>query len=120
MEGVNINYAAAADGTVPYMVMAMSDISGGMADTAGDIQLEANRCGVVYRMALDTATWNTTRMEPLVAGGPYEAAATVNQCSADSISNPDNVLVLKDGRVVIGEDTSKHENNMIWVYTPAN
>lgn len=118
MEGVNINYAGAADGTVPFMVMAMSDISGGMEDTAGDIQLETNRCGVVYRMALDTNTWNTTRMEPLVSGGPYDPTASVNQCAADSIANPDNVLVLNDGRVVIGEDSGKHENNMIWIYTP--
>ncbi len=120
MEGVNINYARAADGTVPYMVMAMSDISGGMSDTVGDIQLSANRCGVVYRMMLDTTTWDTTRMEPLVAGGPYDAAASVNQCATDNIANPDNVLILNDGRVVIGEDSSKHENNMIWIYTPGN
>ena len=43
-----------------------------------------------------------------------------NQCSIDNISNPDNLLVLDDGRVVIGEDTSKHENNMIWIFKPNN
>lgn len=120
MEGVNINYSKAADGTVPYMVMAMSDVKGGMSDGAGDINVAENRCGVVYRMALDTTTWNASRMEPLVAGGPYNASATDNKCSTGNISNPDNVLVLNDGRVVIGEDTSNHENNMIWVYTPSN
>ncbi|MCL7417851.1 MAG: PhoX family protein [Halalkalicoccus sp.] len=37
-----------------------------------------------------------------------------------TIANPDNIVVMDDGRVVIGEDTSLegHENNMIWIYDP--
>ena len=122
MEGVNINYAGAADGSIPYMYMAMSDVSGGMSDGAGDIAVDANRCGVVYRMEFVDAAggdYDVTRMEPAVAGGPYDAALTVNQCSVDNISNPDNLLVMNDGRVMIGEDTSRHENNMLWVWNPA-
>ncbi|GKZ14524.1 alkaline phosphatase PhoX [Haladaptatus sp. T7] len=37
------------------------------------------------------------------------------------ISNPDNLVVMRDKRVIIGEDTSNegHANdNMIWIYTP--
>lgn len=120
MEGVNINHAMAQSGAVPYAYMAMSDISGGMADTAGAIQLTQNKCGVVYRMRLDAA-YNIARLEPVVAGGPYNAAATNgNTCSVDSIANPDNLLVMKDGRVIIGEDSGRHANNMIWVYKPAS
>lgn len=39
-----------------------------------------------------------------------------------TIAEPDNIVVMDDGRVVIGEDTGNagHENNMIWVYTPGN
>lgn len=120
MEGVNINYdRVAANPTENFAYMAMSDISGGMSDGAGDIQLETNRCGVVYQMPLDV-NYNISRMEPVVIGGPYDANATANQCHIDSISNPDNLVVMNDGRVIIGEDTSKHENNMMWVWNPAD
>ena len=117
MEGIIINYNGAANKTVPFMYAAMSAIERGMSDAEGDIQLEENKCGVVYRFGLE-ADYNVTRMDPAVVGGPYDADAAENRCSVDSISNPDNLLVLNDGRVVIGEDTSKHENNMIWVYNP--
>lgn len=117
MEGVNINYKMASKGKVPYMYMAMSSIDNGMSDTEGDIQLEQNKCGVVYQMALDSE-WNAERMEPVVAGGPYDSAATPNRCPADKPANPDNLVVLEDGRVVIGEDSGYHENNMIWVWNP--
>ncbi|QLG61241.1 PhoX family protein [Halorarum salinum] len=36
----------------------------------------------------------------------------------NAIANPDNLVVLPDGRVVVGEDTSEHEHNMIWLYDP--
>ncbi|MFC6826644.1 alkaline phosphatase PhoX [Halopelagius fulvigenes] len=37
-----------------------------------------------------------------------------------TIANPDNIVVMDDGRVIIGEDSSNagHENNMIWIYNP--
>ncbi|WP_435195887.1 alkaline phosphatase PhoX [Natronomonas sp. EA1] len=40
----------------------------------------------------------------------------------NTIAEPDNLLVMDDGRVVIGEDTGNagHENNMIWVFDPGN
>jgi len=110
MEGVNTN------AKVPGKVfMAMSEISKGMSDDKGDVQLDQNKCGVVYEMDADE-NQNITHMKPLVAGMGYNKAAEVNQCSVDSVSNPDNLLVLDNGDVLIGEDTSKHENNMLWVY----
>lgn len=118
MEGININYNGAAGNTVPFMYVAMSEVARGMSDSSGDIQLTENKCGVVYRLGLD-ANFNVSRMEPAVVGGPYDATAASNTCATDGISNPDNILVLDDGRVIIGEDTSNHENNMIWVHNPA-
>ena len=115
MEGVNINYDAVADGSVPYMYMAMADVKGGMSDGVGDINIPENRCGIVYRMRLDS-TYNVSAMEPVVIGGPYDSTAADNTCPTANIASPDNVVVLKDGRVIIGEDTSKHQNNMIWVW----
>jgi secreted PhoX family phosphatase len=38
----------------------------------------------------------------------------------EAIANPDNLVVMNDGRVIIGEDSGFHENNMIWVYDPAD
>ncbi|MEW6611744.1 MAG: alkaline phosphatase PhoX [Pseudomonadota bacterium] len=119
MEGVNINYNAAKDGSVPYAYMAMSDVSGTMADGTGAINVDANKCGVVYRMKLDT-TFNISRMEPAIAGGPYDKTLAENQCAVDNISNPDNILVMKDGRVIVGEDTGYHANNMLWVFNSTN
>ncbi|NWO07146.1 MAG: DUF839 domain-containing protein [Alteromonadaceae bacterium] len=119
MEGVNINLEGAKDGSVPFAYMAMANFNKTMGDDQGDIQLDATNgdCGVVYQMPL-TASFDITRMVPAIVGGPYDENATVNNCSADNISEPDNLLVLRDGRVLIGEDTGEHENNMLWLFDP--
>lgn len=116
MEGVNINLEGAADGSVPFMYMAMSEIGKTMSDGEGDIQLAENKCGVVYEMELD-ANFDVARMVPVVAGFGYDKANEPNACPVASVSNPDNLIVRKDGSVVIGEDTSNHENNALWIYT---
>lgn len=118
MEGIMINHDRAADGSVPFMYMAMSSIGKGMSDDEGDIQLDKNNCGVVYQLPLE-AGYDVSTMIPAVAGFGYNGKAEVNQCDTGGISNPDNLLVLDDGRVLIGEDTGKHENNMLWVWNPA-
>jgi secreted PhoX family phosphatase len=116
MEGININFAGAASGAVPFMYVAMSDVTGAMTDNLGDIQLNQNRCGVVYRLGL-TSTYDVIRMDPVVVGGAYDSGAA-NRCDVNGIAGPDNVLVLNDGRVLIGEDTGNHKNNMLWIYNP--
>jgi len=117
MEGVNINAAGAKDGSVPFVYMAMSNVNRTMADDQGDIRLQANECGVVYRMPLE-AGYDVSRMEPAVTGGPYDASAAANPCAVANIAEPDNLVVMADGRVIIGEDTDQHANNMLWVYAP--
>jgi secreted PhoX family phosphatase len=117
MEGININYAGAASGAVPFMYVAMADVAGAMTDNVGDIRITANRCGIVYRIGL-TATYDVIRMDPVVVGGAYDSAAVPDRCDVDGIAQPDNVTVLNDGRVLIGEDTSNHANNMLWIYNP--
>lgn len=129
MEGININFgladtwwnAGAADGSQAYMYLAMSQFNSTMGDTEGDIQLDATNgsCGVVYRMTLVRNTDGLVDIEalvPAIVGGPYFADRTVNECSVNNISNPDNLVVLDDGRVLIGEDTGNHENNVIWLF----
>ncbi|MEV8465710.1 alkaline phosphatase PhoX [Fluviibacterium sp. DFM31] len=116
MEGVNINLDGAADGSVPFMYMAMSSIGKTMSDGEGDIDLAENKCGVVYEMELD-ASFDVARMVPVVAGFGYNKDNAPNACPVASVSNPDNLIVRKDGSVLIGEDTSSHENNALWIYT---
>lgn len=36
----------------------------------------------------------------------------------NTIANPDNIVVMDDGRVVVGEDSDIHRPNMLWVYAP--
>jgi len=54
-----------------------------------------------------------------------KSMAMSGQTSLDvenTIAEPDNIVVMDDGRVVIGEDTGNrgHENNMIWVFDPGS
>ncbi|MCG7968164.1 MAG: alkaline phosphatase PhoX [Candidatus Thiodiazotropha taylori] len=129
MEGVNINYnlastwwnGGAADGDQAYMYMAMSSFDKTMSDDEGAIQLNGDngKCGVVYRMKLmrnAAGEVDVMTMVPAIVGGPYYADRSVNECNVNNISNPDNLLIMDDGRVLIGEDTGNHENNVVWVF----
>ncbi|HHZ75035.1 MAG TPA: DUF839 domain-containing protein, partial [Candidatus Poseidoniales archaeon] len=108
MEGVAFNPNAP-----DYLYLAMSDVGYDMSDGQGDIDVTQNRCGIVYRMTLDDG-WDVNRIEPVISGGPYTSSATY-ECDVDNLAGPDNLLVLDDGRV-LGEDTSKHESNMVWLW----
>ena len=112
MEGVGFNPNAP-----DYLYLAMSDVRSDMSDGQGDINVTENRCGIVYRMTLDDE-WNVNRIEPVISGGPYTSSATY-ECDVDNLAGPDNLVVLDDGQVLIGEDTGKHENNMVWLWKPA-
>jgi len=86
-----------------------------MSDDKSAIQVAANKCGVVYQMKLD-ANYNVSMMVPVVAGGAYGKNNLANACDVNAISNPDNLLVLGNGDVLIGEDTCNHENNAMCVW----
>ena len=109
MEGVVFNP------NVPdYAYLAMSDVGYDMSDGKGDIDVTQNRCGIVYSMTLD-AEWDVNRIDPLISGGPYTSSATY-ECNVNNLAGPDNLVVLDDGRLLIGEDTGKHEYNMVWLW----
>jgi len=43
--------------------------------------------------------------------------ASGNSCELDNISMPDNLTFIpKTGTLIIGEDTSYHQNDVIWAY----
>lgn len=109
MEGVA--YSAASS----TLFVAVTSIGKGMADAEGDIQLAENPCGVVYAGALD-ADLALGSLTPVVTGGPYDEADAANPCSTASIANPDNLFVAPNGDLWIGEDSSLHDNDVLWVW----
>ena len=117
----------------------MTKIAAGMLATPNDaglpdhIRLPKNNCGAVYGLnvvsnVMDSAnvlidsTYVVANMAAIVTGQPVttEYAGTQfagNTCSVDGISEPDNLSYLpKYGVLVIGEDTSQHQNDMVWAY----
>lgn len=130
-EGINVNYKRAeeaVEGTdlVPgevvtdaYVYFAIADMDNGMIDDEGDIQLSSRvkECGGVYRMKLE-AGYDVNRIEPVVMGATYRSSADgAERCDVNSLSQPDNVLVLDDGRILLGEDGFQ-VNNTLWLYDP--
>ena len=45
-----------------------------------------------------------------------EAFAKANPCDLDYVASPDNVAMMPEwNQLLIGEDTSSHQNDMLWV-----
>ena len=109
MEGVVYNPQAS-----DYAYLAMSNIDRAMTDGQGDIDVSSNYCGIVYRMpVLDD--YDIDRIDPVIIGGPYTSSAQY-ECDINNLAGPDNLLVLNDGSVLVGEDTKKHQYNTVWLW----
>ena len=109
MEGVVFNQNAPE-----YVYMAMSNIDRAMTDGQGDIDVSDNFCGIVYRMPV-LEDWDINRIDPVIIGGPYTSSAQYD-CNNNNLAGPDNILVLNDGSILVGEDTRKHEYNTVWLW----
>ncbi|TKB51872.1 alkaline phosphatase PhoX [Ferrimonas aestuarii] len=133
LEGININAKRAEqaiDGKVhfenetidsAYVYFAIADLDKTMIDGEGDIALSSRvkDCGGVYRMPLGD-NYNVNRIEPVVMGSTYRDSLTgAARCDVDQLSQPDNVIVMDDGRLLIGEDGFQ-TNNTLWMYNPIN
>ena len=98
-----------------------------------DIKVEYNKCGAVYALDVNTGTAKDTQngtissayavknMYSILEGNPVSyvdgSKYAGNSCDVNAISNPDNVTFLENSDILtIGEDTSKHENNVVWAY----
>lgn len=97
------------------LYFAVTAIEKTMSDTEGDLQLPENKCGAVYMADLD-AEYNIASLTPVVVGGPYNEDDKDNRCNVDAIANPDNISVDAQGNLWIGEDTSYHKNNYLWMW----
>jgi secreted PhoX family phosphatase len=131
LEGISINHDRALEAvggvesiadenvTEAFMYIGVSDIDNTMIDDEGDIQLSARvkDCGGVYRAKLEE-NYDLARIEPVVMGGTYRSTLTgAERCDVNQLSQPDNVIVMRDGRIIIGEDGFQ-ENNTLWMYDP--
>ncbi len=128
MEGITL------DPVNNTMYLAMSRVRNQMTDGEGDISVPYNYCGTVYGLDLD-GDYVAQNMYGVVAGlprlvsrgaledNPYPADGPYasNQCDLDGISEPDNVTFIPNyGTLIIGEDTGRHQNDMIWSYNLAD
>lgn len=133
LEGVSINKKRAleaVEGTdvisgeivdSAYVYFAIADLDNTLTDNEGDVQLSSRvkDCGGVYRAKLN-ANYDINRIEPVVMGGTYRSSLTgAERCDVNQLSQPDNIIVMDDGRVIIGEDGFQ-ENNTLWLYEPVN
>jgi secreted PhoX family phosphatase len=131
LEGISINHDRALEAvtgadmiadeivTEAYLYMGIADLDNTLTDDEGDIQLSARvkDCGGIYRAKLE-ANYDLARIEPVVMGGTYRSSLTgAERCDVNQLSQPDNVIVMKDGRIIIGEDGFQ-ENNTLWMYDP--
>jgi hypothetical protein len=113
--------------------IALTDISKGMGpQNGGDdhINVAANPCGAVFGLNVGPFTDATGKVVthyaplnwyPVVVGVPTTYAAgslyAGNTCSVTGIASPDNVAFLRGySTLIIGEDTSGHQNDAIWSY----
>ena len=119
VEGVDTIEGEVVDNA--YLYIGIADIDNTMIDDEGDMQLSARvkDCGGVYRAKLEEG-YNISRIEPVVMGGTYRSSLTgAERCDVEQLSQPDNVVVMNDGRILIGEDGFQ-ENNTLWMYEPAD
>jgi hypothetical protein len=125
--------------------VAISDVAKMMLDDPASkdfggpnhLKTAANKCGCVYQFASAAGVSSTdglainsdkvlTHMSAAIWGKPLDGRTNLastsnpNSCDINSISSPDN-LAWSDtyNTLLIGEDTGKHENNLLWSYNPA-
>jgi len=131
LEGISINHdrvLEALEGTdviagevveSAYMYFGIADIDNTLTDDEGDVRLSARvkDCGGVYRAKID-AGYDLSRIDPVVMGGTFRSSLSgAERCDVNQLSQPDNVIVMRDGRIIIGEDGFQ-ENNTLWLYDP--
>ena len=88
------------------------------------VKLTKNSCGIVFALTTGEAVdsngdkidspWVLRTATPTVVGTMIEGG-----CAPDGIANPDNLTFIDDyGLLVIGEDTSQHDADTLWVIDP--
>lgn len=112
--------------------VALSAVQGGTGaqPVIDHIHVEDNPCGGVY--AMDLGPWTDAsghvvteyaplNWYPMLSGMPQSYPADSpyagNGCSVGGIANPDNLTYLPGYEtLIIGEDTSRHQNDAMWSF----
>lgn len=78
----------------------------------GAIALNKEDCGAVYKGVTDNS-YNLSRIDPYIVGKTIEDGS----CDLNLPANPDNILALPDGSLLVGEDAGpkKHVLDMLWL-----
>jgi hypothetical protein len=80
------------------------------------IRLPWNRCGCVMQLDVNMA-YNATNMSALICGNTKNNTDSLNICDVNSISAPDNLSMMRGhNSLIIGEDTSDHQTDAVWLY----
>jgi hypothetical protein len=81
-------------------------------ENGGHIALNAEGCGATY-VARTGSDNNMTRLEPHVVGKTLADGS----CDLSLPANPDNILAMNDGTLLIGEDAGpkRHVLDMLWM-----
>ncbi|WOE69395.1 PhoX family protein [Hydrogenimonas thermophila] len=132
MEGITY------DADSKRLYMSISQIAKGMEDNKkygepndsydkggrNDIRLEYNDCGAVYALDIESnsiSEYAVKNMYGIVAGIPKEydenSSYANNSCDINGIASPDNLsYITNENILLIGEDTSGHQNDLIWAF----
>lgn len=117
-KGEGITYDAQSQ----TLYVSMSEVTKGMEDANPEydkggynhIRLPKNRCGTVFAFEVDES-FTAMQANAEISGKPQKEG-----CAFNGLANPDNLTFLPGSNVlVIGEDSSYHENNMVWAYDTA-
>jgi secreted PhoX family phosphatase len=113
--------------------VSITDIAKGMVTQPGGddhISVAPNPCGTVFGLNVGpysdasgavVTNYAPYNWYPVVVGVPTSYAAgslyAGNTCSVNGIASPDNLGFLRGyNTLIIGEDTSGHQNDAIWAY----
>lgn len=118
------------DESTNTMYLGISRVINGMSDGKGDMSVPYNYCGTVFALDLDE-NFLASNIRGVVSGiprlhkrgavednpypkdGPYAA----NECDVQGIAEPDNLTFIPGLKtLIIGEDSGKHQNDMIWAF----
>lgn len=112
--GNNVYIAASGISFTMDKSWGRKDWSTGQIDksTPGDIGLNAEKCGGTY-VSVTGDDYNITRIDPYVVGN----TTSEGRCEESRPANPDNILAMHDGSLLIGEDAGKkkHSVDMLWM-----
>ncbi|MCK5831047.1 MAG: DUF839 domain-containing protein [Methylococcales bacterium] len=118
------------DKSTNTLYLSISRVRNGMSDGKGDMSVPFNHCGTVYALDLDN-NYLASSIQGIISGiprlhklgaakdNPYSknGAYTANECDIQAIAEPDNLTFIPNFKtLIIGEDSGKHQNDMIWAF----